>query len=106
MNIKRFLTKQIIVISLSIFCLLAVIISTSYASFTSSSSNVSRTIQAGDLTVDFTKGNEIEIPSAPVSETDGWTYFNNEENYYHFTITNNGTLPAYYRIDLHSEFGE
>ena len=100
MNIKRFLTKQILVISLSIFCLLAVIISTSYASFTSSSGNAARTVQAGELTVNFTEGDTISINPVPLANNLG-----EGTDAYTFTITNNGTIPSYFRIDLHSTFG-
>ena len=100
MNIKRFLTKQILVISLSIFCLLAVIISTSYASFTSSSGTAARTIQSGDLTTEFTEGNMISINPVPLANNLG-----EETDSYTFTITNNGTVSSYFRIDLHSTFG-
>lgn len=104
MNIKRFLTKQILVISLSIFCLLAVIISTSYASFTSSSSNVSRTIQSGDLTTTFTNNSGPNITFSPVP-------LNNEAgeedtNVYKFTIKNSGDISSSFRIELHSSFSD
>ena len=106
MNIKRFLTKQIIVISLSIFCLLAVIISTSYASFTSSSGTVARTISSGDLDISFEKGSTIQISPVPLTETEvvDKAYNNPNDILYKFTITNNGDLVADYRIDLHSTF--
>ncbi len=97
---KKFVAKQVLILSISIFCLLALITSSSYASFSSSSTNVSRTVSSGSLTTTFTNGSStLSIAPVPLTDEEG-----SSSTPYTFSITNNGSTDQYIRIDLKSSF--
>jgi len=98
-NIKD---KKIILLTIASILVLVVLISTSYAMFFArGESEEKKVYTAGDLTVNFddSTSNAINInPAQPVSDEYGSSL-----EPYTFTITNNGTLSATYKIMLTDE---
>ena len=92
MKVKK---KQIIVTALLIAVCLVTLIGSSYALFTKTLSSTKKiSVQAGTLKVDFAEGNRINLSNvAPMSDSDGMN-----TTPYTFTITNSGSVAAYYTI--------
>ena len=92
MKVKK---KQIIVTALLIAVCLVTLIGSSYALFTKTLSSTKKiSVQAGTLKVDFAEGNRINLLNvAPMSDSDGMN-----TTPYTFTITNSGSVAAYYTI--------
>ena len=87
--------KQIIVTVLLIAICLLTLVGSSYALFTKTLSSTKKiSVQAGTLKVDFAEGNRINLSNvAPMSDSDGMN-----TTPYTFTITNSGSVAAYYTI--------
>ena len=87
--------KQIIVTALLIAICLVTLVGSSYALFTKTLSSTKKiSVQAGTLKVDFAEGNRINLSNvAPMSDSDGMN-----TTPYTFTITNSGSVTAYYTI--------
>ncbi len=87
--------KQIIVTALLIAICLVTLVGSSYALFTKTLSSTKKiSVQAGTLKVDFAEGNRINLSNvAPMSDNDGMN-----TTPYTFTITNSGSVAAYYTI--------
>ena len=92
MKVKK---KQIIVTVLLIAICLLTLVGSSYALFTKTLSSTKKiSVQAGTLKVDFAEGNRINLLNvAPMSDSDGIN-----TTPYTFTITNSGSVAAYYTI--------
>ena len=92
MKVKK---KQIIVTALLIAVCLVTLIGSSYALFTKTLSSTKKiSVQAGTLRVDFAEGDRINLSNvAPMSDSDGMN-----TTPYTFTITNSGSVAAYYTI--------
>ncbi len=92
MKVKK---KQIIVTALLIAVCLVTLIGSSYALFTKTLSSTKKiSVQAGTLKVDFAEGDRINLSNvAPMSDSDGMN-----TTPYTFTITNSGSVAAYYTI--------
>ena len=92
MKVKK---KQIIVTVLLIAICLLTLVGSSYALFTKTLSSTKKiSVQAGTLKVDFAEGNRINLSNvAPMSDSDGMN-----TTPYTFTITNSGSVAAYYTI--------
>ena len=87
--------KQIIVTALLIAICLVTLVGSSYALFTRTFTSTKKiSVQAGTLKVDFVEGNRINLSNvAPMSDSDGMN-----TTPYTFTITNSGSVAAYYTI--------
>ena len=92
MKVKK---KQIIVTVLLIAICLLTLVGSSYALFTKTLSSTKKiSVQAGTLKVDFAEGNRINLSNvAPMSDSNGMN-----TTPYTFTITNSGSVAAYYTI--------
>ena len=92
MRLKR---KDLIIITVVIAMCLVTLVGSSYALFTRTfTSNKKISVQAGTLKVDFAEGNRINLSNvAPMSDSDGMN-----TTPYTFTITNSGSVAAYYTI--------
>ena len=87
--------KQIIVTVLLIAICLLTLVGSSYALFTKTLSSTKKiSVQAGTLKVDFAEGDRINLSNvAPMSDSNGMN-----TTPYTFTITNSGSVAAYYTI--------
>ena len=92
MRLKR---KDLIIITVLISMCLVTLVGSSYALFTRTFTSTKKiSVQAGTLKVDFAEGNRINLSNvAPMSDSDGMN-----TTPYTFTITNNGSVAAYYTI--------
>ena len=86
--------KKIIVLIVLILISIIALIGSSYALLTKSFKSEKLSMQVGTLKVDFTEGNAINMNNTiPMSDTDGLA-----TTPYTFTITNSGTIDAYYTV--------
>lgn len=93
---KKAFKKQIIFIFFSIFCLLFVIISSSYASFVVKSNDYKRQLRTGYLKINYqNNSNILNINNIPLTDDEG-----NNTDMYSFSLNNNGTYDATYKIAL------
>ena len=92
MRLKR---KDLIIITVLVAMCLVTLVGSSYALFTKTLSSTKKiSVQAGTLKVDFAEGNRINLSNvAPMSDSDGMN-----TTPYTFTITNSGSVAAYYTI--------
>ena len=92
MRLKR---KDLIIITVLIAMCLVTLVGSSYALFTRTFTSTKKvSVQAGTLKVDFAEGNRINLSNvAPMSDSDGMN-----TTPYTFTITNSGSVAAYYTI--------
>ncbi len=92
MRLKR---KDLIIITVLVSMCLVTLVGSSYALFTKTLSSTKKiSVQAGTLKVDFAEGNRINLSNvAPMSDSDGMN-----TTPYTFTITNSGSVAAYYTI--------
>ena len=92
MRLKR---KGLIIITVLIAMCLVTLVGSSYALFTRTfTSNKKISVQAGTLKADFAEGNRINLSNvAPMSDNNGMN-----TTPYTFTITNSGSVTAYYTI--------
>ena len=92
MRLKR---KDLIIITVLVSMCLVTLVGSSYALFTKTLSSTKKiSVQAGTLKVDFAEGNRINLSNvAPMSDSDGMN-----TTPYTFTITNSGSVTAYYTI--------
>ena len=92
MRLKR---KDLIIITVLIAMCLVTLVGSSYALFTRTFTSTKKiSVQAGTLKVDFAEGNRINLSNvAPMSDNDGMN-----TTPYTFTITNSGSVAAYYTI--------
>ncbi len=92
MRLKR---KDLIIITVLISMCLVTLVGSSYALFTRTFTSTKKiSVQAGTLKVDFAEGNRINLSNvAPMSDSDGMN-----TTPYTFTITNSGSVAAYYTI--------
>ena len=92
MRLKR---KDLIIITVVIAMCLVTLVGSSYALFTRTFTSTKKiSVQAGTLKVDFAEGNRINLSNvAPMSDSDGMN-----TTPYTFTITNSGSVAAYYTI--------
>ena len=86
--------KRIVILIILILISIITLIGSSYALLTKSFKGDKLSMQVGTLKVDFTEGNAINMNNTiPMSDTDGLA-----TTPYTFTITNSGTLDAYYTV--------
>ena len=92
MRLKR---RDLIIIVVLIAICLVTLVGSSYALFTRTFTSTKKiSVQAGTLKVDFAEGNRINLSNvAPMSDSDGMN-----TTPYTFTITNSGSVAAYYTI--------
>ena len=92
MRLKR---KDLIIITVVIAMCLVTLVGSSYALFTRTFTSTKKiSVQAGTLKVDFAEGDRINLSNvAPMSDSDGMN-----TTPYTFTITNSGSVAAYYTI--------
>ena len=92
MRLKR---KDLIIVVVLIAICLVTLVGSSYALFTRTFTSTKKiSVQAGTLKVDFSEGNRINLSNvAPMSDSDGMN-----TTPYTFTITNSGSVAAYYTI--------
>ena len=92
MRLKR---RDLIIIVVLIAICLVTLIGSSYALFTRTFTSTKKiSVQAGTLKVDFAEGDRINLSNvAPMSDSDGMN-----TTPYTFTITNSGSVAAYYTI--------
>lgn len=91
--------KRISVLIILILVSLITLVGSSYALFTKSFKGNKESMQIGTLKVDFTEGNYINMNNAiPMSDSNG-----KETTPYTFTITNSGTIDAYYTISTEDD---
>ncbi len=92
MRLKR---KDLIIITVLIAMCLVTLVGSSYALFTRTFTSTKKiSVQAGTLKVDFAEGDRINLSNvAPMSDSDGMN-----TTPYTFTITNSGSVAAYYTI--------
>lgn len=88
---KSYIVTTVLLIAI---CLVT-LVGSSYALFTKTLTGTKKvSVQTGTLKVDFTEGNRINLSNvAPMSDSDGMN-----TTPYTFTITNSGTMSAYYTI--------
>ena len=88
---KSYIVTTVLLIAI---CLVT-LIGSSYALFTKTLTGTKKvSVQTGTLKVDFTEGNRINLSNvAPMSDSDGMN-----TTPYTFTITNSGTMNAYYTV--------
>ena len=86
--------KRIVILIILILISIITLIGSSYALLTKSFKGDKLSMQVGTLKVDFTEGNAINMNNTiPMSDTDGLA-----TTPYTFTITNSGTIDAYYTV--------
>lgn len=86
--------KRIVILVILILISIITLIGSSYALLTKSFKGDKLSMQVGTLKVDFTEGNSINLNNTiPMSDTDGLA-----TTPYTFTITNSGTIDAYYTV--------
>ena len=86
--------KRIVILIILILISIITLIGSSYALLTKSFKGDKLSMQVGTLKVDFTEGNAINMNNTiPMSDTDGLA-----TTPYIFTITNSGTIDAYYTV--------
>ncbi len=86
--------KRIVILVILILISIVTLIGSSYALLTKSFKGDKLSMQVGTLKVDFTEGNSINLNNTiPMSDTDGLS-----TTPYTFTITNSGTIDAYYTV--------
>ncbi len=92
MRLKR---RDLIIITVLIAMCLVTLVGSSYALFTRTFTSTKKiSVQAGTLKVDFAEGDRINLSNvAPMSDNDGMN-----TTPYTFTITNSGSVAAYYTI--------
>lgn len=88
---KSYIVTTVLLIAI---CLVT-LVGSSYALFTKTLTGTKKvSVQTGTLKVDFTEGNRINLSNvAPMSDSDGMN-----TTPYTFTITNSGTMNAYYTV--------
>lgn len=88
---KSYIVTTILLIAI---CLVT-LVGSSYALFTKTLTGTKKvSVQTGTLKVDFAEGNRINLSNiAPMSDSDGMN-----TTPYTFTITNSGTMSAYYTV--------
>ena len=86
--------RRIVILIILILISIITLIGSSYALLTKSFKGDKLSMQVGTLKVDFTEGNAINMNNTiPMSDTDGLA-----TTPYTFTITNSGTIDAYYTV--------
>ena len=91
--------KRIVILIILILISIITLIGSSYALLTKSFKGDKLSMQVGTLKVDFTEGNAINMNNTiPMSDTDGLA-----TTPYTFTITNSGTIDAYYTVSNEEE---
>ena len=88
---KSYIVTTVLLIAI---CLVT-LVGSSYALFTRTLTGTKKvSVQTGTLKVDFSEGNRINLSNvAPMSDSDGMN-----TTPYTFTITNSGTMNAYYTV--------
>jgi len=90
--------KIILVIILILISLIA-LVGSSYALLTKSFKSKKLSMEVGTLKIDFAEGNAINmVNAAPMTDSDGL-----KSTPYTFTITNSGTIDAYYTVSNEEE---
>ena len=90
--------KLILVIILILISLIA-LVGSSYALLTKSFKSKKLSMEVGTLKIDFAEGNAINmVNAAPMTDSDGL-----KSTPYTFTITNSGTIDAYYTVSNEEE---
>ena len=90
--------KIILVIILILISLIA-LVGSSYALLTKSFKSKKLSMEVGTLKIDFAEGNAINMANAaPMTDSDGL-----KSTPYTFTITNGGTIDAYYTVSNEEE---
>lgn len=92
--------KYIIIVVVTILVSVIALAGTTYALLTVTVESDSKvTLTAGDLSVDFSEGNYINLENvAPMSDLQGL-----KTTPYTFTITNTGNITTYYHISLEED---
>ncbi len=95
--IKDVLKRQTVVIAVAVIGVCLCLMGVSYAVFFDIDKGNAQTITSGDLTIQFSKGQDITTATKPQSDSDG------VKNSYEFSVTNNGSLPMNYNIYLYND---
>ena len=86
--------KKIILLIILVSISIITLVGSSYALLTKSFNSSKLSMEVGTLKVDFVEGNAINLTNiAPMSDSDGMN-----TTPYTFTITNSGTIDAYYTV--------
>ena len=91
--------KRIVILIILILISIITLIGSSYALLTKSFKSKKLSMEVGTLKIDFAEGNAINMANAaPMTDSDGL-----KSTPYTFTITNSGTIDAYYTVSNEEE---